>query len=58
MATKKKGRPKIAEQDVRGEQVMVRFTTEEREAFEREARDMGVALSTWLRVAAKKMLRS
>jgi antitoxin component of RelBE/YafQ-DinJ toxin-antitoxin module len=58
MATKKRGRPKLAEQDARSEKVMVRFTIDEKEACERAARDMGVTVSTWIRVAAKAKLRN
>jgi hypothetical protein len=37
---------------------MVRFTTEERKDYEQKAKDMGVPLSTWIRVAAKEKLRN
>jgi len=58
MAMKKRGRPKLEEQDALSEKVMVRLTTEERESAGQEARLMGVRTATWIRVIVKEKLRS
>lgn len=47
-------RPRKAEPTARETQIAVRLTDEERQAFTGAAREVGVPVSTWLRLLGRK----